>query len=244
MKFSSKPLLLLTALFGLAASAVWADENPGDYLHTRTYFGILGTSVGVGNGGEFTGKNYSRVDDPYELTLIPALDRNFGFGGLFGHREEAYALEISYWQSSHLATFGPATLSGPSGSVYFSGTAQETAVYHSVNVDFKRYFLTELQIQPFVSLGVCFPWIDIPNAAANSTTNFGNATIAGLGLDLGVGAEYYLNPNISFTAGAYQRWASFDEFNGLVGQYRQIGSLPSDDGSGLTFAVGATVGFQ
>ena len=205
----------------------------------------MGTSVSISKDGEFTGSHYSRVDDPYEMTVIPSLDQNFGFGGLFGHREEAYALEISYWQSNHLASFGPATLSGPWGTQYFSGTAQEIAVYHSVNVDFKRYFLTELQLQPFASLGVCFPWIDIPNASANSTTGgFGNATVAGLGLDLGIGAEYYLTPNISFTAGAYERWASFDQFKGLAGQYGQIGNSPSDDGSGLTFAVGATIGIQ
>lgn len=240
----------LCLLFGGIASLAVADtENPGDYLHTRTYFGLVGTSVSVDNGGAFNGLNYSRMNSPsYEIDLIPALGQNFGFGLLAGHREEAWALEASFWQSNHNATFGPGTVGSVSGSsVTFSQQFKDTAVYNSVNVDFKRYFITESQTQPFISLGVSFPWIVVNHAASDASGNNSSLTLAGLGFNLGVGAEYYISPNISFFGTLYRRWASFDEFKGLSSQYNQLtqyGTKTSDDGSGFNFAIGTTLGFE
>jgi hypothetical protein len=118
-----------------------------------------------------------------------------------------------------------------------------------VNVDFKRYFFTEQQLQPFLNLGVSFPWIVINNAAMDAYGNNSALTLAGLGFNLGIGAEYYLTPNISFIANACQRWASFDEFKGSQLEYNQIteygnGKPTSDEGSGLIFEVGTTLGFE
>jgi hypothetical protein len=249
LKLSLQTILGFAAALGwtaLAAAPVRAD-NPADYLHTRTYVGFSGISVGVDTGGAFSGTNYSRVDDPYEIDLIPALSRNIGFGVLVGHREEAWAFELSFWQTDHTATFGPATLSSPVTTGVAVPKTQGEAVYDSINLDFKRYFLTEMQIQPFISLGVCFPWIVVQNAASDGSGPASALTLAGLGLNLGIGAEYYFSPNVSVTAGAYQRWASFDQFKGVALQFSQLnqyGANTSDEGSGLNFAVGATLGFE
>lgn len=226
--------------------------NPSDYLHMRTYIGVVGTSVSVSNSGLFSGQNYSRVNTPaYEVDLIPSIAQNFGFGLLVGHREEAYALEVSYWRSNHTASFGPASVTSSSVTTPTSvAAAQDTAVYNSVNLDFKRYFLTELQFQPFINLGVCFPWITVSNAAEDGSGNIGTATLAGLGLNLGIGVEYYITPNISVVGGGYERWASFDQSKGSISttsQYNPLairGPAGSDDGSGLIFMVGTTLGFQ
>ena len=115
--------------------------------------------------------------------------------------------------------------------------------------DFKRYFFTEQQLQPFLNLGVSFPWIVVNNAAIDGYGNIGNLTLAGLGFNLGVGAEFYLTPNVSFVGDVCQRWASFDEFRGLQSEYNQInqfgnGNPTSDEGSGLIFAIGTTLGFE
>jgi hypothetical protein len=59
MRFDLKKLhhIAMAALVPLcaAASKTWADQNPGDYLHNRTYIGLIGTSINVSNKGEFTG---------------------------------------------------------------------------------------------------------------------------------------------------------------------------------------------
>lgn len=251
MKPFQKTAFFAAAYFlalGLVTPRIASAENPGDYLHSRTYIGLAGTSVSVDNSGEFSGLNYSRVNNPYEIDLIPALAQNFGYGILLGHREEAWAVEVSYWQSNHNATFGPGTVGSISGnSATLSQQFQDTAVYNSVNVDFKRYFLTEGQTQPFLSLGVNFPWVVVNNAATDGNGNFGSLTLAGLGFNLGVGVEYYLSPNLSFFGGAYKRWASFDEFKGLALQYNQItqfGNSTSNEGGGFNFAIGTTLGIE
>lgn len=252
MKFV-QPTKLFLAVLALAAgfaTAARADSgNPGDFLHTRTYFGIVGTSVSVNNTGDFDGLNYSRINNPfYEIDLIPAISQNFGYGVFIGHREEAWAVELSFWQSNHNATFGPGVVSSLTGaSVTFTQKYQDTAVYDSVNIDFKRYFLTDQQFQPFLDLGVSFPWLVVNNAAENALGQVGPLTLAGLGLDLGAGVEFYFSPNFSIFAGAYQRWASFDEFKGFstdFNQLTQFGTNTTDEGSGVNFAVGTSVGFE
>lgn len=228
----------------LTASQAFADRV-NDLLHERTYLGLTGLAVSVDQGGIFSGKDYSRYDNPYEIVLLPAIAQNLGFGALLGHREETYAMELSYWRSEHLATFGPVTLTTPEGPVAFPTALEEKAAFHSINVDFKKYFLTELEFQPFVNLGVSFPWLDLANVAADSDGNVTGATLVGLGLNLGVGVEYYLNKNLSFVGGIYERWTSFDQFKGHAGQFGPLSPAggASHDGSGLQFLLGTTVGF-
>jgi hypothetical protein len=239
--------IVLAACFTVPLTVFAEADNPGDYLHTRTYVGLLGTSVNLDKSGEFTGLNYSRINKPYEIVLIPAVAQNFGFGILIGHREEAYAMEISYWLSRHTGSFGPANLGSVSGMTSdFTTTAYDPVSYNAVNLDFKRYFFTQLQVQPFVNLGVNFPWLVVDNAAADSSGRIGQATLAGLGVNLGLGVEYYFSPNLSVVGGAYQRWISLDQYKGFTGQFNpisQYGDSTSNAGSGLNFTVGTTVGF-
>jgi hypothetical protein len=240
-------VLVMVALNGL--NLAWADGNPGDYLHTRTYVGVLGTSINVDNTGLFSGLNYSRVDSPgYEISLIPSLAPAYGWGLFIGHREEAYALEVSYCQSTHNASFGPGVVGSNNGkSVTFGSAYSGTAVYNSINIDFKHYFLTDLQLQPFLDFGVSFPWISISDADIDPNGNVGPLTLEGLGVNLGIGIEYYFSPNFSIIAGAYQRWAGFDQFTGYQTQANTLspyGTNPSDDGSGLNFSIGTSVGFE
>ncbi len=241
-------MAFLLLLCGLGTQTRADEGNPGDFIHTRTYIGVEGTSVSVDNTGLFDGLNYSVVNTPnYEVDLLPALAQNFGWGVLVGHREEAWAVEVSFWQSNHNATFGPGVVSSAAGSVTFTQQYQDVAVYNSINVDFKRYFITESQFQPFVDLGVCFPWIVVNNAAANANYQVTSLTLAGLGLDLGVGVEYYLSPTLSFFGGGYRRWASFDEFKGFALEFNQVNQIdasPTDATGGFDFAVGTSLGFE
>lgn len=248
--FFKYPLFAFVIGLGILGNVnnVWADGNPGDYLHNRTYVGVVGTSISVNNTGLFSGTNYSLVNAPaYDLGIIPSLSQAYGWGLLVGHREEAYALEVSYWQSSHTATFGPGMIGSNEGpSTTLTSQYQGTAVYNSINIDFKRYFLTDLQFQPFLDLGVSFPWITISDADIDGSGNVWPLTLAGLGFDLGVGVEYYITPNFSLVAGVYQRWASFNQFQGSQLEYNTLSlyGTNTNDGSGLNFTVGTTLGIE
>jgi len=248
MKMFFQSIVALAVMVGAMgfSTGAWADGNPSDYLHTRTYIGILGTSISVDNTGLFSGNRYSVTQSPaYDLALIPSLSEAIGWGIVIGHREEAYALEVSFWQSSHTATFNAGVAgSSQQAPVTIGASAQGTALYNSVNLDFKRYFLTDLPLQPFVDAGLSFPWIDINNADVDGNGNSWNLTLSGLSVTLGIGVEYYLAPEISITAGAYQRWGSFDEFRGSQLEFNTLNNTGSDEASGLNFAVGTTVGIE
>jgi hypothetical protein len=255
MKFNYLALVGVWGFF-LTAGSLLAD-NPNDVIHTRTYIGVVGTSVSVSNTGEFSGTNYARTDDPaYEVFLLPSLQQNFGYGFIFGHREQAYAVELSYWSSNHIAVFGPATLNFPQNPSIGISQYQDSATYQSINVDFKRYFFTEQNLQPFLILGVGFPWITLNDDDMNAPPygsppgtpgSIGSVTLSGLAFDTGLGLEYYFDEHFALQISAIQRWASFDEFKGFTGQYNSISQYTpssSDDGSGLMFSVGTSIGFE
>jgi hypothetical protein len=244
---SKARLKTITGVLALALAGGWAARAQAeDFLHTRSYLGLMATSAVIDGGGEFNGTLYSRTDNPYEINVIPALSRNFGLGILLGHREENYAAEVSFWLSDHTGTFGPVNLTGGAGSSNFASQAQATVSYNSVNVDFKRYFLSDMNLQPFLDLGVSFPWVTIPNSAEDAFGNVGSTSVTGLGLNLGIGAEWYLDDHFSVTATILQRWASFDRFKGSFdSQYSTlslVGASPGDGGNGLDFTVGTTIG--
>ncbi|MGH7739350.1 MAG: hypothetical protein ACREL1_04315, partial [bacterium] len=162
-------------------------------------------------------------------------------------REGAYAAEVSFWQSTHASSWkGTYPVNGGATTPY-GYTLHGTATLDSVNVDFKRFFLTDLPVQPFVSLGVNVPWLTAEDASAN-TTSVGTAVFEGIGFDLGAGLEYYLNSTFSIVGGVYQKWSGFGQYKGVNGVDDQVqsavGAPSSFDGSGLDFYIGTSVGFM
>ena len=91
MKFKKAALFLLTAAFsgGLTTSGLAFElfpTDPEDYIKSRAYVGAFGTSADISQDGDFSGLfPFTGSFPPYtETTLIPAITRNFGFGGLAG----------------------------------------------------------------------------------------------------------------------------------------------------------------
>jgi len=260
---------LLPILFLGASFKAWADDEietygqpeSHDFIQHRTYIGIFGTSANIDNLNDFNG-NEVFVTAPVSLTsggfsqveqdFVPTINRNFGFGGMVGHREGPWAIELSYWYSNHTA------------SVYTAGptTFTTSAVYTTINIDLKRYFFTTLPIQPFIDLGLNFAYLSSHNTselfAYDSSDQLfdyylwsGDQTESGYGLNLGVGGELYLGDGFSLVAGAIQRFTSFQETNG-VGKIPHT-PTPLDDpnnltgaleGNGINFYVGMTVGID
>ncbi len=268
--------MLLTTLFlsGFFFKALAEDDDsvgaffgakPTDFIKSRSYIGVLGTSSTIDQWGDFngtTGVIYGPVsfsgppagETNPEIDLIPSITRTYGWGVLLGQREGPWAMEISFWRSDHTASFssGGATLTTPSS-------------LSAINFDFKRYLFTQLPTQPFVSLGFSFPWLWVrqfsyiydPTLTTILSTN--DETISGIGFNLGVGLEIYVDNNFSLVGGAYQRWTGFNQINGAEkigsgGIYfdgdpsnttpsgsNNVGAL---EGDGLNLYVGTTFGFE
>jgi hypothetical protein len=235
MKFNKTALfaMLFTSLFlsGFISKAFADDDDfmsdlfgakPTDFIKSRSYIGAVGISSTLDQWGDFNGSN-SLVYGPVtyetspvtaltniEYDLIPSITRSYGWGVLVGQREGPWAVEASFWRSDHTASF-------------FAGgaTITEPASLQSINIDFKRYLFTQLPTQPFVSVGVSFPWLWVRQFSSIYTPtspptylSTNDETISGIGFNLGAGLEIYLDNNFSLVGGAYQRWTGFNQVNG------------------------------
>jgi hypothetical protein len=225
------------------------NENTSDFISERTYIGLLATYASLDKNQDFNGTQefaFYPNSSTAEADGVPFFDNGYGFGVLIGHREGVYAGEFSYIQSYHTGTFtGPPALS--------PGTGQNTAIYHVINFDIKRYLFEKLPVQPFVSLGLNYTWIDINDASAlvnfsttpGTTVAEGSLSLEGFGLNLGAGLEIYMGEGFSLVGGAYER---FTGYSGITGIERQERTPESDavstfslNSTGLNFVVGATV---
>ena len=242
--------------------------QPSDFIKSRTYIGGVGTSTTLDQWGDFNGTASVSIGpvsinsggvtgiSNQELDLIPSIARNFGFGILVGQREGPWAVEVSYWRSDHTGTYIS------SAAVTFTAPSRLEAI----NLDFKRYLFTQLPTQPFVSLGLSFPWLFVrqgsqildyqnpPNISTGQRNVVGvsDEIISGFGFNAGIGLEVYVDNNFSVLGGAYERFAGFNQVNGAEkfsssslpsgsADPSQVGSL---EGNGLNIYVGTTFGFQ
>jgi opacity protein-like surface antigen len=235
---------ILAILFLAAASAAFAARPR--YVEERAYVGGFGlvSSVSSEKGMGFDGLSGVWGIHSSGLTivsLVPKIKSNYGFGGLVGYRRGDYALEVSYWRSSHRAEY-----TDPSIGVV---TFQDRALYHSFNVDLKRFLFTHLPAQPFVSGGLTFPWISIENASTISGTGYYSiASYSGFGFNLGVGLEFFALPNVTITGGAIRRWADYTNLRSADRQNTVIYLLDPNEPVGIrdssfNFYAGATVDF-
>jgi hypothetical protein len=250
--FFATLLLFSGGLFHQVRADEYGDADPGEFIHSRSYIGVFGTSSTIDQWGDFDGtKSMQSVPSSgsayTEYDYIPEITRQFGWGVLLGHRQGPWAVEMSFWRSDDTAIYtggGPTTL------------ISEPASYQSLNIDIKRYMLTKLPAQPFVDLGLSFPWLWVRQDSylvdsGMNIISIDDAVISGLGFNVGAGLEVYLDDNFSIVGGAYQRWTEFDQINGaakIALDQMYFDGNPSDRGSlagnGLDFYLGTTVGFK
>jgi hypothetical protein len=198
-------------------------------IQSRNYVGGFLTCVLVDTMGDFNGTEI--ISDPSvanELNLVPGINAGLGFGGMFGHREGAYAIEASYWQSQHSAYYGTGTA--------YAGTG--TANYQSIDINLKAYLFTEQDIQPFFNVGIAFPWVTFPEASTDGLGNVSTFSVSGVGLDAGVGIEIYLDHSFSIFAGGFERWSKFNTATG----FQKVNETVKLEGDGPEFYMGGTVG--
>jgi hypothetical protein len=262
---------LLSILCLGASFKVWAADDEietygmpesHDFIKHRSYIGVFGTSADIDNNNDFSGYNgyifgpiiSGGVTSNYELDYVPAINRNFGFAGVAGHREGPWAIEVSYWYSNHTASLYSTDATGNPVTVLST-----TGVLTTLNFDLKRYFFTSIPTQPFIDLGMNMAFLSShntsmvlnPNVTPNTIIGIGDQTESGFGLNLGAGLEIYLGDGFSLVGGAVQRFTSFAQSNGqgkinltptpLNDAANATGAL---EGNGINFYVGTTVGFD
>jgi hypothetical protein len=213
-------------------------------VEERPYVGFFGVFTGIsdGPGTSFSGKYKVTLIHSAGVTiksLVPKIKENYGFGGLVGYRHGDYGVEISYWRSEHKAEYKDSTT-----------TFQDKAVYHSFNLDLKRFLFTHLPVQPFVSGGLSFPWIVVNNASIIDGTDYlWTVSFSGMGFNLGVGLEFFVLPNVTITGGAVRRWSDYGYARAADRQNTKIYLITPDEPVGIrdasfNFYAGATIDFM
>jgi hypothetical protein len=201
-KYSKKLGLCLTLLSLLLFSNSECFAFNGFYAKQGFYLGVTGNYNTI--GGDFDGKT---VEGSFnEVVAVPKVDDALGVGIVLGYRAQKGAIELSYVRSQHDTTF----LGYPLGD----------ATYNTINVDGKYFFNSDQPLQPFLLLGMCFPWLKVKNSSVSSedfeTLQSGDATFYGIGLNLGTGIAYYLNPRVAITGGITYRLNAYTGISGEV----------------------------
>ncbi len=199
-----------------AAQLVFAQELY--YAKTGIYMGLSLPYNTI--GGDFNGDTV--LVGSSDIILVPSIEGGYGFGITLGVTSGQVAGEMSYLRTTHDASF-----QGLKGDV----------VYNMVNLDGKYYFLAHERAQPYLLLGLSFPWLTIIDGSATLTAppSVGDATFTGIGLNLGTGIAYYLNPRVSINAGINYRLVWYTRAGGVVEEEKLEDAL---SGHGFNFNVG------
>ncbi|MBI5745738.1 MAG: outer membrane beta-barrel protein [Nitrospirae bacterium] len=191
-------------------SAIWISIVVFFFI-TTTVSAKEGFYLGLGLpyntiDGDFKGN--SVLSGHNDLIIIPDIDGAFGVGLLFGYvthygfaPDQLFAIEGSFLLSVHDAEF-----QGQRGTVDYS----------LVNFDLKYLFMTSKAIEPYLLIGISLADLTIENGAVSLTTGKeGDALLTGVGLNLGIGLDYYLTKNISLGTGVIYRIISYDIAEGV-----------------------------
>jgi hypothetical protein len=189
------------------------------YAKTGIYMGLSLPYNTI--GGDFNGD--TALVGSSDIILIPSIDDGYGFGISLGITSGQFAGEISYLRTTHDASF-----QGAKGDVE----------YNMVNLEGKYYFLAHKRTQPYLLWDLSFPWLTIVDGSVTlppSPPSVGDATLTGIGFNLGTGIAYYLHPRVSINAGINYRLVWYTRAEGVVEEGKLEDSI---DGSGFNFNVG------
>lgn len=124
---------------------------------------------------------YNMVDGDFDNTTMPEVDPGAGFGLIAGY------------------TFIPSL----SIEIDWSGSSHKSAGatigLGEFTLNGKFSFMTN-ELQPYLFAGV-----------GAFTLGDDSLTLGGTGYNLGLGADYYVNPNISFGAGLIRKFITYDD---------------------------------
>lgn len=187
------------------------------------YFGGAGIYNTV-SGQDFNGQSTSMAGN--ETLIQPGINDGFGLGILGGYNlHDRFAFEMSFFFSEHDGAFR-----GESFGVS----------YGMLNMDLKVYFETLQQEEPafpYLLIGIGFHSLDVERGARSPSGSIRDVSYSGVSLNLGIGADHYISPDVSVTTGAVYRIVQYDKARSLAGIERDINTSLTGDGFGLVLAV-------
>ena len=154
--------------------------------------------------GDFDDIGLLTEDEGSDICITPEVDDGPGFGVAVGWRRFSDAIELSYQHSVH----------DVDTSIFNIG--DDDASYNSIDINYKLDVFQDLsyfaqrQMRPYVLIGLAIPWLTLDDVYWNGHA-LHDETFWGLGLNLGMGVNYYFDPQWALTGGLTYRWNWFSE---------------------------------
>lgn len=211
-----KSLFLFFAAVMIFAIISEAEAKKGFYMGLGAAYNTI--------QGDFDGA--SGLQGGTEIIILPDIDNAVGIDLLAGFGiNDSWAIELNLMSSGHSGTWA-----GLKGDVS----------YVSFSINGKYSFAPSNTIQPYLLFGISGNALLIENGATDTfTSEVADATLSGSGLNLGVGIDDYLSPNVSLTLGFLYRYVDYDEAEGV----HQSGTI--DDGiNGSGFSLLLTTAYH
>jgi opacity protein-like surface antigen len=175
----------------------------------------------------------SLTDSTPDLIALPEMDPGAGFAVGLGYRfTKELAFELSYEWMEH-----------DTDATWFTGVPVGDATIQSFSANVKYFFLSDGPIQPLVLVGVYVPWLDIDNGSLReSDLVAGDASLWGIGANIGGGMNLYLTPKVALTAEVGYRIVFYTRAEGIS----DVEGRPEPDnidGSGFFARAGVAITF-
>lgn len=129
---------------------------------------------------------YNMIGGDFDDKTMPKVDDGAGIGLIAGYAFiPSFALEIDYSATSHKWKSG-----GQSGTI---GMAE-------LSLNGKYSFLTASELQPYLFAGI-----------GSFAIGDSSLMLGGTGYNLGIGADYYVSPNVSIGAGLMRKIITYNK---------------------------------
>jgi hypothetical protein len=199
------------------------DEEFAAYPKTGVYVGAGLWQIQPHRGGDFDGL-HSLTDNRGLLIVVPSLADTRSLDLIVGGRFDSSAVEMRYAHQRHDGEW--------------LGLPGE-ATYHEIDIDGRQYFGASARVQPFVSGGTVFQWLNVKEGSVSVTLGqVGDATLTGVSFQGGGGVTGYPHPRLGITGGLTYRFEIFTRARGVGGTWEDAETL-----YGRRLRVGGTVTF-
>jgi len=225
------------ALVLASGSPMLFGQRMFEGIKGRIYTGLSFSYINV-LGKSFDGNRY--FGSPAEFIPVPELGAASGLGGVLGFRGESIGIEVSYYYYRHSGTLIDPT-------PQYEGPRPEKIGHHVGNIDFKGHFWPASRLEGYYQVGVAVIFLSVNKSIFgvedNVWTAEGDVTYQGAAINLGLGLDYWLTPQIGLTVGVYCRPMFFTTLKqNLPGEYADIGTYDYDVSGMKGLGLGLTAG--
>lgn len=193
-------LALIAALVAIPVPAFsqFSSGQPG-FAKSGGYAGVSVLPGFTFDGVTFDGESWYQEIDGDEVVILPKISTQNMIRFALGYRGKQYGIEFSYDRTNHNGTYLGAT---------------GTALFQSVNVDGRYYFLPNYRVQPYAQVGGSMPWFKVREGASTEEA-FGDASFNGYGVSTEAGVVIYPHRQLGISVGYNYRVISFDKVHGV-----------------------------